>query len=184
MNIIDLFFLLLFIGVLVTGFFQGMVRLLVLILSFYLGLVLASLYYPSLGEFFVRTFDTQRFVGQYMAFALVLFFAFLLLALAGLYTFRYLRMPGSLELVDRIVGSVLGMIFGAVLIGIFASLLWNLMIVRGGRNIDFPLMAALGRGIADSFLLRYFSQEVLPLVYGWLDPILPNGANLLFLVEQ
>lgn len=183
MNVIDIFFILLFFGVLAAGFFQGMVRLLVLIVAFYLALVLASLYYPSLGEFFVRNFNTQRFVGQYIGFALVLFFGFLLLALAGLYTFRYLRMPGGLELIDRIVGSVLGMFFGAMLIGIFASLLWNLMIVRGGRTIDFPLMSALGNGVAGSFMLRYFSETVLPLAYGALDPILPDGANLLFLVQ-
>ncbi|GAB4437102.1 MAG: CvpA family protein [Chloroflexi bacterium OHK40] len=182
MNLMDILFILLFFATLAVGFFQGMVRLLVVIVAFYLALVLASLYYPSLGEIFVRNFGTERYVGQYVAFALVLFFAFLLLAIAGLYTFRYFRMPGGLEFVDRVVGSVLGMIFGALLIGIFAALLWNLMIVRGGRNIEFPLMAALGRSIANSFVLNYFSTEVLPLVYGLLDPILPEGADLLFLV--
>jgi uncharacterized membrane protein required for colicin V production len=183
MNIMDLLFILLFFGMLAIGFFQGMVRILVLLVAFYLALVLASLYYPSLGEFFVRNFGTQRFVGQYLAFALVLFFGFLLLALAGLYTFRYFRMPGGLEFLDRIVGAVLGMVFGALLIGIFAALLYNLMIVRGGRTIDFPLMRALGNSIASSFMIGYFSNEVLPLVYSFLDPILPDGANLLFLVE-
>lgn len=183
MNIIDILFILLFFGTLAAGFFQGMVRLLVLLLAFYLALVLASLYYPSLGEFFLRTFNTQRFVGQYMGFALVLFFGFLLLALAGLYTFRYFRMPGGLEFLDRVIGSVLGMVFGALLIGIFAALIWNLMIVRGGRNVDFPLMRSLGNSISGSFVLRYFSETVLPLVYNFLDPILPEGADLLFLVQ-
>ena len=183
MNIMDILFILLFFGMLAAGFFQGMVRLLVLLVAFYLSLVLASLYYPSLGEFFVRSFDTQRYVGQYMAFSLVLFFGFLLLALAGLYTFRYFRMPGGLEFLDRAVGAVLGMVFGSLVIGIFAALLWNLMIVRGGRNIDFPLMRALGNSVAGSFVLQYFSTQLLPLVYNFLDPILPDGANLLFLVQ-
>ena len=183
MNIMDVLFIILFFGMLAVGFFQGMVRLLVIIVAFYLAMVLASLYYPSLGEFFVRRLDAERFVGQYVAFALVLFFATLLLTLAGLYTFRYFRMPGGLEYLDRIVGALLGMIFGALLIGITATLLWNLMIVRGGRNIDLPLMRGLGNAIANSFVLRYFANVVLPLVYGVLDPILPEGADLLFQVQ-
>ncbi len=183
MNIMDVLFILLFFGMLAVGFFQGMVRLLVIIVAFYLAMVLASLYYPSLGEFFVRRLDAERFVGQYVAFALVLFFATLLLTLAGLYTFRYFRMPGGLEYLDRIVGALLGMIFGALLIGITATLLWNLMIVRGGRNIDLPLMRGLGNAIANSFVLRYFANVVLPLVYSVLDPILPEGADLLFQVQ-
>lgn len=183
MNIMDLLFILLFFGTLAVGFFQGMVRILVVIIAFYLSLVLASLYYPTLGEFLVRSFRAERFVGQYVAFALVLFVSFLLLTLAGLYTFRYFRMPGGLEYLDRIGGTVLGMIFGAMLIGITASLLYNLMVVRGGRNIDLPLMRMFGNAIAGSFVMNYFSNEILPLTYSFLDPILPEGADLLFRVQ-
>jgi uncharacterized membrane protein required for colicin V production len=183
MNIMDILFILLFFTMLAVGFFQGMVRLLVIIVAFYLAMVLASLYYPSLGEFFVRRLGAERFVGQYVAFALVLFFASLLLTLAGLYTFRYFRMPGGLDYLDRIGGAVLGLVFGALLIGILASLLYNLMIIRGGRNIDLPLMRSLGNAIANSFVLRYFADIVLPLAYGALDPVLPEGADLLFQVQ-
>jgi uncharacterized membrane protein required for colicin V production len=183
MNIMDILFILLFFGMLAAGFFQGMVRLLVVIIAFYLSMVLASLYYPSLGEFFVRRLGAERFVGQYVAFTLVLFFSALLLTMAGLYTFRYFRMPGGLEYLDRIGGAVLGLTFGALLIGILAALLWNLMIIRGGRNIDLPLMRGLGNAIASSFVRRYFADTVLPLAYGALDPLLPEGADLLFLVQ-
>lgn len=183
MNIMDILFILLFFTMLAVGFFQGLVRLLVIIVAFYLAMVLASLYYPSLGEFFVRRLGAERFVGQYVAFALVLFFASLLLTLAGLYTFRYFRMPGGLDYLDRIGGAVLGLVFGALLIGILASLLYNLMIIRGGRNIDLPLMRSLGNAIANSFVLRYFADIVLPLAYGALDPVLPEGADLLFQVQ-
>jgi len=67
-NLMDILLILIFFGALATGFFQGAIRLLVLMLAFYLALVLASLYYPALGEFFVRNFDAERFVGQYLAF--------------------------------------------------------------------------------------------------------------------
>lgn len=183
MNFLDFLFILLFFGMLAAGFFQGLVRLLVLVIAFYLSLVLASLYYPALGEFFVRTFDTQRFVGQYVAFTMVLLVGFLLLSVAGLYTFRYFRVPGGLEYVDRILGTVLGLLFGGLIIGILATLLYNLMVLRGGREIDLPLFRIFGNAVASSVMVNYFSTQILPLAYTFLDPILPDGVNLLFRVQ-
>lgn len=183
MNFIDLLFILLFFGMLAAGFFQGMIRLLVTIIALYLAVVLASLYYAPLGEFFVRNFRAQRFVGQYVAFFLVMFFSFVLLTIAGLYTFRYAKLPGGLEYLDRIIGTVLGMLLGVLLIGIFGGLLYNLMIVRGGRNIELPLFRALGNSVAASTLISYFSDVLLPLAYDTMDPILPEGADFLFRVQ-
>nr|WP_255603386.1 CvpA family protein [Oscillochloris sp. ZM17-4] len=176
-------FILLFIASLAVGFFQGMIRLSVLILALYLSMVLASLYYTALGEFLVRTFKTQRFVGQYVGFVLVLFFGFIVLAAAGLYTFRYARLPGGLVYLDHIGGVLLGMLLGVFFLGTFAAVLFNLMIVRGGSTIDFPFMRSLGNAVANSFLLRYFAGDLLTLTYGILDPVLPEGARLIFLAQ-
>ncbi|NNJ13506.1 CvpA family protein [Chloroflexales bacterium ZM16-3] len=183
MNFIDILFILLFIGSLAVGFFQGMIRLAVLILALYLSLVLASLYYTAMGEWLVSHFSTQRFVGQYVGFAIVFFFGFLLLAAAGLYTFRYARLPGGLVYLDHIGGVVLGMLLGVFFIGTFAALLYNLMIARGGSSIDFPVMRTLGGAVANSFLLRYFAGDLLTLTYSILDPVLPEGARLIFLAQ-
>lgn len=183
MNFIDIVFLLLFVVSLAVGFFQGMIRLAVLLVALYLSMVLASLYYTALGEFLVSTFQSQRFVGQYVGFALVLFFGFLLLAAAGLYTFRYAKLPGGLEYLDRIGGVLLGMLLGVFFIGTFAALLYNLMIARGGASLDFPFMRALGRSVSNSFLLHYFAGDLLTAVYGILAPVLPEGARLLFIVQ-
>jgi uncharacterized membrane protein required for colicin V production len=183
MNFIDALCILLFITSIAVGFFQGMIRLFVLLVALYLSLVLASLYYTAVGEWLVRSFGTQRYVGQYVGFTLVLFIGFLLLAAAGVYTFRYARLPGGLEYLDRIGGVVLGMALGVFFIGTFAAVLYNLMIVRGGSTIDFPLMRSLGSAVGSSFLVRYFSTELLPLVYAILDPVLPDGARLIFLAQ-
>lgn len=184
MNLMDVLFLLLFVGFLALGFFQGMIRLAVMLLAFYLSLVLASLYFPSLGMFFQRNFGARSDVGDYVGFALILLFGFFALAAAGLYTFRYAKMPGGLEYVDRIGGVLLSVLLAALFIGLFATLLWNLMILRGGRNIDIPLMGMLGRSIANSFLLRYFADIILPQVYSYFDPILPDSAQMIFIVRS
>jgi uncharacterized membrane protein required for colicin V production len=182
-NLIDLLFLLIFFGMLSLGFFQGMIRLAILIISFYLSLVLASLYFPFVGDFLVRNFGAQRFVGQYVGFALSLGFSFVLLATSGIYTFRYAQLPGGLDYIDKIIGVLLGMVLGALLLGIIAVLLWNLMIMRGGRTIDFPLMRALGDSVANSFLLQYFANSLLPQAYRLADPFLPDSASLIFVVQ-
>jgi uncharacterized membrane protein required for colicin V production len=184
MNFMDVLLILIFLGMLIAGFFQGMIRLLVVIAAFYLATVLASLYYAPLGEFFVRQFETQRFVGQYVAFVLVHAISFTLLTIAGLYTFRYAKLPGSLEYLDRIVGALLGMLLGGLIVGVSADLLWNMMIVRGGRNIDLPIFRMIGDSVARSFVVQYFANVVLPLAFNYLSPILPEGANLIFSVRQ
>jgi hypothetical protein len=93
MNVIDLLFIVLFFGALAVGFFQGTIRLIIVILAFYLGTVLASLYYQSLADIFVRELGGQRFVSQYVAFALIHLFSFIVLTWVGVYSFRYVHTP-------------------------------------------------------------------------------------------
>lgn len=183
MNLIDVLFLLLFIVSLAVGFFQGMIRLFVLLVALYLSMVLASLYYTAVGQWLMQNFGSQRFVSYYVGFVLVFFFGFLLLAAAGIYTFRYAQLPGGLKYLDHIGGVILGMLLGVFFIGTFAAVLYNLMIVRDGRLIDFPLMRILGDAVETSFLLHFFASDLLTLVYGILDPVLPDGARLIFMAQ-
>lgn len=112
MNVIDLLFVVLFFGALAAGFFQGTVRLALIILSFYLSTVLASLYYQSLANVFIRELGGQRFVSQYVAFALIHLFSFIILTFVGIYSFRYVHTPHHLEMIDRIIGTALGLVMG------------------------------------------------------------------------
>ncbi len=181
---VDIVFLFLFIGALVLGFFQGVVRLAVILVAFYLSLVLASFYFFSFGKFLVKSFHTTTSVGQYVGFVIVMLVALALLTAAGLYTFRYAKLPGQLLYVDRISGMFLGMVFGSLLLGIFGVLLWNLMIERGAETLELPIMHWLGRSVRNSFLMGYFSDYVLPRAYDFADPVLPDSARIIFAVSQ
>lgn len=178
----DIFFILLLIVCIAVGFFQGMIRVTIAIVALYLGLVLASLYYPSVGDFLVRRLNTTRPVGQYVGFAMVLFVAFIILLIAGIYTFRYATLPGRLQYLDRILGTILGLCLGGFLIGIFATFLWTLLVERGAAP-DLPLMSMVTRSTQTSFLPRYFATEILGRSYAILDPILPDGVRLIFSVQ-
>jgi hypothetical protein len=106
MNLIDILFLLGVLGGLALGFFQGIIRLAIAIISFYLSIILASLYFQSLGRFFRERFGTTFDIAQMVAFGTILLTAFFLITIAGLYTFRYAKMPASLDFVDKIVGYI------------------------------------------------------------------------------
>jgi uncharacterized membrane protein required for colicin V production len=181
MNAIDLLFILLVLAGLAVGFFQGTIKLVIAIVSFYVSIVLASLYFQYVGRFFRQRFGTTLEIGQIVAFAVILLIAFLLLTLAGLYTFRYAKMPPSLDFIDRIVGTLLGLVMGALLLGIFASLLESLFVFRSPAGIlTFPFMRAFQGAVRSSFLVSFFANNILPLIYASVQPVLPPETDLIF----
>jgi hypothetical protein len=183
MNPLDLLVLLLLVGALIGGFFAGIVRVLVLIVTFYLSVVLASLYFASGGEMLVAQAGLQRFVAQYVAFILVLLAAQLLLAISGLYTFRYTRMPAQYDLIDRAAGTLFGVIWMLLAIGVISQLLWNMFILRGASQLDNSTLQAFGTLVADSRLTQIFATAMIQDLYGQIAPLLPDSARLLFVVQ-
>lgn len=181
MNLIDILFIVLLIGGLALGFFQGTIKLIIAIVAFYVGIVLASLYFLAVGDFFRRRFESSAQVGQITAFALILLVSFLLLLGAGLYTFRYARLPASLDFIDRIIGSLLGLVLGALFLGIFAIVLAKLFIERDVAGaLNFPVTGFIQSRVRTSVLLPYFRDYVLPLIYNSARPVLPREADFIF----
>lgn len=179
MNFIDLVFLFSFIGFLFLGFSQGMIRLAIMIVAFYLSLVLASLYFRALGGFFVDRFDSGQNFADFSGFIIVLLVGFGILTAAGLYTFRYVKMPGQLQYVDRIVGVFLGLMLAVMMMGIFALVLSQIRWL----DIDFPLAQWFDRSVRSSILLQMFRDYLLPSLYVYLSPILPASSEMIFRVR-
>ncbi len=185
MNFIDLLFILLLLAGLALGFFQGTIKLLVAIVAFYVGIILASLYFPTVGNFFRLRFHSTPEVSQITAFALILLVSFLLLTIAGLYTFRYAKMPASLDFIDRIVGTVLGLVLGTLFMGMLAILLQGLFIDRDvAGSVSFPVMRSLQDGVRRSFLVAFFGNQILPLIYATVRPVLPRESDFIFRVRR
>ena len=181
MNAIDILFIILLLGGLALGFFQGTIRLIVAIVAFYVGIVLASLYFTTAGLFFQRRFHSTLFVGQITAFAIILLVSFLLLTIAGLYTFRYARMPASLDFIARIIGTLLGLLLGGLFLGMLALLLKDLFIYQDvAGSITFPIMRSFQSGVRRSFLVLFFANQILPLIYTTVQPVLPRDAEIIF----
>lgn len=184
MNGIDLLFVLILLGGLALGFFQGTIKLVITIIAFYVGIVLASLYFQALGNIFRVRFRSSLEVGQITAFATVLLVTFILLTIAGLYTFRYLRVPRSLDFLDKIIGTMFGLLMASLFMGMLAILLKDLFVFRSpATDASLPIVIAFQRGVRTSTLVSFFGNNILPLLYGFLRPILPAEANLIFRVQ-
>lgn len=183
MSIVDMLFLLLLVGSLILGIFQGTVKLAVSIVALYISIVLASLYFQTLGNFFRQRFGTTVEVGQITAFAIILMVGFLLLLIAGLYTFRYAHVPLSLEFLDRIIGTLLGLVLGALILGMLAIVLQKLFVSQDvAGTLDYPFMKSFQNGVRRSTLIPFFRGNVLPLIYSSVRPLLPAEADIIFQV--
>lgn len=185
MNFIDISFLLTLVGMLALGFFQGTIRLTILIVAFYLSLVLAGLYFPWVGGWLAHSFGTASFVANYIAFGLVSLISFILITIGGFYTFRYAQFPGQLQFVDRTLGMLLGLILATLWLGLTAVMLWNMFVTQNAAAaINFPIMRWLDGSIKTSGLLNLFATHVLPKVYSVVQPILPTQVRSLFEVNK
>lgn len=184
LNAIDLLFILLVLGGMALGFFQGTIRLVIAIVAFYVGIVLASLYFQVVGNFFRIQFRSSLQVGQITAFAVILLVAFIVLTIAGIYTFRYARVPAVLDFLDRIVGTILGLLLAALFLGILASVLQLLFVNQNvAGTITFPIMRAFQNSVRGSVLVVVFGDQILPLIYAMVQPLLPGEARYIFQVQ-
>jgi membrane protein required for colicin V production len=182
MNFMDVVYLLLVLASLALGFFNGTVKLVVAIVAFYVSITLSSLYFQSLGLFYRNRFGSTLEVAQVTAFTTILLVAFLLLTIAGLYTFRYAKLPASLDFVDRIVGTLLGLVMGALFLGVLSGLLKDLFVFQTPGIVAFPVGRAFVESVGSSFLVEYFSSDILPMIYNSVRPVLPREADIIFRV--
>lgn len=184
MNTIDLIFILLVLGGLALGFFQGTIKLIIAIISFYVSIILASLYFQVSGVFFRQQFNLTMEVGSIIAFGVILLISFLLLMTAGLYTFRYAKMPPSLDFFDRIVGTLFGLVMICLFLGILALILKDLFIYRDvASTVTFPIMHSIQSGVRTSIMVQFFSTSILPLIYTTIRPVLPSQSELIFRIR-
>jgi uncharacterized membrane protein required for colicin V production len=184
MNYIDLLLLLLVFGFLALGFFQGTIKILIAIISFYVSIVLASLYYQFVGAFFRQRFRTSGDGGQIIAYAIILVLAFMLLTVAGIYTFRYAKMPPSLDFIDRIIGTLFGFVLGGLIVGMTAEILYIFFVERSpASGVTFPIMRSLQSTTRASFLIVFFKDNVLPLIFSLVRPVLPAETGPLFRLQ-
>jgi membrane protein required for colicin V production len=180
----DIIYILLFFGIVALGFFRGAIQLTILLVSFYISLLVASFTFELLANFFIVQLGTGPQVAIFVSFSLLVLIGFTLFSFVGIYNFREVSIPDRFFFLDHGIGMFLGIILGALFLGMFADLLWTLMIERGGETLDLPIARLLGGSMRNSFLLQYFQLYVLPRAYDFANPFLPDSVEILFRATQ
>ncbi len=184
MTFVDILLIIVFLVTIGLGFFKGTIKLMISLVMFYASVVLAGLYFQFLAVLFTRR-GTASQVANGISFFLILFVCFAILLVAGLYTFRYLRMPGRLDYLDRILGTAVGLALGVLVIGIISMVL-NYIFVQfnPAQTASFPLTGLFQSSVRNSTIRKLMIRNVLPPVYRSVSPFLPDAAVSFFNPSQ
>jgi uncharacterized membrane protein required for colicin V production len=171
---VDLLLLVGFIIITAVGFFQGTIKLVIALVTFYASVILASLYFKFVAVYIARQ-GTSPIIADAVSFFLILAVCFILLLAAALYTFRYVRFPGRLEFVDRIIGVLLGVLLGVVCMSVVGMVLRFLFISHSVGN-PYPITRTLQTSTRTSTLLPLLMDNILPQVFRVIGPFIPEAA--------
>ncbi len=184
MAFVDLLLLALLIAITAVGFFKGTIRLIIAIVTFYASIVLSSLYFRFLTVFFTRR-GTSPAVADAISFFIILLICFVILFMAGAYTFRYMRFPAQLDVLDRMLGALFGLVLAAMVAVIVAIVLHYIFIRHNvADTLTFPLARSFQGSVQKSTLMPLLIDHVLPRLYLALGPLLPDAAQPFFQPNQ
>lgn len=180
MNTFDIACLAFILVAVVLGFFQGAVRMLVITVVSYICLILAGLYFQSLGDQIHLAGDFSLTESYILAFVVVFMACMITLSSMGIYTFRFLRGNPS-STINRVLGVLASVFTVIILIGAFAHLvmlLANPDMALGARTlIGTPEFIEL---VSSARLAQPFGDVANTLIATALNPFVFSDINQLF----
>ncbi len=180
MSFIDLLLIVLLIAITAAGFFQGTIRIIIALITFYASIVLASLYFRFLAVFFTNR-GTASQIAEAVSFFLILLICFIILFAAGVYTFRYARLSGRLDYLDRIVGTFFGLLLAAM-VGVVLAMVLNYAFVINdpAAASSLPITGWFQNSVRSSTMRPILLELMLPRLYASVGPFLPDAAQPFF----
>lgn len=176
MNWFDLVLFALLIGGLAVGYSQGLWRQVLGLAAMYLGAIVASQYYFSLGAALQGSMKTTPGLALHaVAFFIIMFLVMAILNYFALDATKMItRLP---SLIDHLGGMVLGLAATWILLTVIVSILPVMTIsewpgAEGAREV-------ISVGVRDS-ILAHTVQSNLPMVLSSLKPWLPGGIPNIF----
>ena len=171
---VDLLLLSGFIIITALGFFQGTIKLVIALITFYASVILASLYFKFAASYIARR-GTSPIIADAISFFLILAICFILLLAAALYTFRYVRFPGKLEFIDRIMGLMFGIVLGVVCMSILGIIL-RFLFISHSIGDPYPITRSLQNSVRTSTVLPLLIQNIMPQIFRLVGPFIPDAA--------
>ena len=180
MNSFDLVSLIIIVIALLFGFFQGAVRMIIVAMMSYIGLIISGLYFQTLGDRLHLATNIGLLESYCLAYITVFVLCMLTLSSMGVYTFRFFR-GNTQSVLNRIIGLLFSVVTATFLIGAFAHLM---VILPTDVTISGELRSFIGapllHTIATARFATLLSPVVAPLMLRILDPFVFSDINLLF----
>ncbi len=173
---LDLTILALLVFFLYIGWSHGTPRLLMVIGSIYTGFLLSAIYYHLFAVTLASIFSLKSiFVAELISF-LVLDALISVLMLAILFSlFGHIEIRNRLAVFDRILGSVLGLLAGVLVVGIFITMLrvpYEANKQKLNSASEMPVVQLFNKGYEKSALSPLFVRGA-PYFLMTLKPLLP-----------
>lgn len=176
----EILLVVIFVGLIAIGFWQGLLRELWFLISLYLGAILATLYGDYVGAFIARGLrpEASMAAGFGTVASVWGFFIVLVLTTAIFFLLLYalvgrLRLRASALILDKIGGILLGLL-AAFLITSFVAFLLSAIVSAPPVEGEWPLLTAL-RHQRDWPLLSLF-RGMRPIVTAIIMPWLSEGG--------
>lgn len=162
------------------GWAQGTPRLLMVVGAVYTGFLLASIYYHLFALTLASFFKMESiFVAELISF-LVLDVLVTVLMLALLFSlFGHVEIKNRMAVFDKIAGSVLGLVAGVLVVGIFITLLrvpYEANKQKLNAASEMPVVQLFNQGYEKSALAPFFVKGA-PYFLATLKPMLPAQAQ-------
>ena len=158
------------------GWNHGTPRLLMVIGSIYTGFLLSAIYYHLFAVMLINLFKLQSvFVADLISF-IVLDALVTVLMLALLFSlFGHIEIRNRLAVFDKIIGSVMGLLAGALVVGILITILrvpYEANKQKLNAASDMPVMQLFNQGYEKSMLSPLFMRGAPYFLYS-IKPLLP-----------
>ena len=80
--------------------------------------------------------------------------------------------------------SLVGLLLGALFMGLLAILLKDLFVFRSpASEAGLPIVVSFQNGVRSSTLVTFFGERLFPLLYRTIRPVLPAEADYIFRVQ-
>lgn len=182
MNLLDLAIVALVAGLMMIGFFGGIVRIFASLLSVYLATILAAVYYDNIAESLVnRSSRMDRDTAELLSFMLLFMFLAVVFFFVVGQTIKSVQVRRHrLAILDNVGGAVLAVVGGVLTIAVTLSIVviilgaFNRSVQRTDDGVVLDRSSRLARYIDDSELVPLFLhlQEPVSITF---KPWFPEG---------
>ena len=178
-NAIDTLFFLTFLVIVSVGYIGGTIRLLLVLIAVYLGLILSGSFYVPTGYWLAaHLMALNIYTAQIVSFFLISSLGTAALTVSLFKTFHSVSLPRFLSSMDQVAGAALGALVATFAIFILTAILraiFDALLIGAQMGVQiWPALLDLAVQVRVSFLANLFADLSTPILVTML-PWFPQG---------